>query len=397
MSHRRIAVATCIAVVLALGIVFAQAKPPFIEPVTIDVPGFSPYVVSLQTAGAWPLTINMEANRPMGVATYQVPWRYPMDAQQAFIVWADPDRCFSMSLWTEPGGVAPCPNYQDETYLEFTPTVNLPNLEKGQIDKVSPVRLGPAPRLMRRLDNATFSREAVPPFNVGADNAIPCGSAGALGCDNYGYGASPNLPGLVILSNRGVGLKWDESSDAAEAFTLVGAARNLAGFVNSVSWTLNNCAGPRGCGSGEVSVTAHMNVPPHLFGPVVRLDLGHTTGGVTSGRAYQIDGGAWVDDNSFRLLTVLRQMVTTVRVFVVKGPAPDVLLDENLDGVVDIHDAIAAGLTVLSGEQTIRFRIYHQTTTPGQSNLAILYDHNGDGMDGDEAPAGGGGISPIPR
>jgi hypothetical protein len=330
----------------------------------------------------------MKANDPLGIATYSIPQNFPVGTQRAFIVFADPDGCFSLSDWAGGCGV------EDETFLEFTPTINLPGLEQRPVDSVLPARLGGAPQLRRMVNSPDWSLESVGPRDLGTATGSPCGEEGAEGCDNYGYGASPNLPGLVILSNRGVGLVWDNP----ETFSLAWPrrARNLAGMVNSVAWTLNDCEGLDRCETGRSGVTAHMNVPPNLFGPIARLDLGKQLDGVTTGRAIQIDGGRWVPDNNFQLVNTLRQIVTTVRVFVVNGRAPDELVDMDGNGVVTAEDAVRAGYKLLSGVAVLRLRTYYQSYTKG-TDIATPYDHNGDGMDGDVIPGGAGGVIGIPR
>jgi len=405
MSHVRFVIAACISACLAGGLVLAQG-PDFSSAVTIEIPGTRPDVVSLQTAGAWPLAIRMTANDPMGIGTYMNPPQFPVGSQQGFIVFADPDGCFSLDFLHDPALLNdPCPA-ADETYLEFTPTINLPNLVKFRVDNVPAARLGAAPILKgwtteaKRPNNVDF---VVGP-GVGASDRSPCDDSGSnVGCDNYGYGASPNLPGLVILSDRGVGLVWD-----SRTFNLVQprTARNLAGFINSVTWTLNDCMGspglPDNCDNGRAGVTAHMNVPYSLFTPVVRIDFGgpivdHSDPPQVIGnrdRWYQIDGGPWVKDNNEYLRNVLDQMVTTLRVFVVSGRGPSTLGDLNRDSIVDYRDAEQAGYTLLSAETLVMFRTLHQEE---EAYIGIPFDRDGNGMQFPPLPAGGGGVNPIPR
>jgi hypothetical protein len=406
MSHVRIAAAVCIAVALAGGILLGQGKPdmkPLRLPVTIETPGMQPDVVSLQTEGAWSLTIRAGtlARKILGIGAYEYPYQFPLDSQQAFIVFENPDKCFSLAQ----GGDTAC-GATDEVYLEFTPTINTVNLRQNKVDAVDPKRLGPRPTLLGwtpplsgdlRPENPgsnTTDYEVGPDVGANLDDSAACiyptDPKGT--CDNYGYGASPNMPGLVIVSDRGVGIVWADPDSLYLGGPRV--ARNLAGLINSVTWTLNACDGPSGCGTGSTVVTAQMNVPARLFRPLVRLDRGY---GDIGGRWYQVDGGDWVPDPSRQLVNVLNQLVTTVRVFVVSGRAPDVLEDLNSDGVVDWNDAVAAGLTVLSNEQLLRFKMYYQSLEGSNADLAIQYDYDGNGMQGIDLPAGGGGVTPIPR
>ena len=388
MSHVRIAVAMFIAVALAGGILLAQAPLPIgpVNPVNLEVLGATPNAVSLQTTGAWPLTIRMTSFKPFGIGTYQVPFPYPIRSQRAFIVFADPDGCFSLAKG------ATCD--EDETYLEFTPGVNLPDYEQQAVDDRNPARLGDRPTLMGCGGNVgtpiaclNDTEYSIGPF-VGAvpDGGSPCGAAGGEGCDNYGYGASPNLPGLVILSDAGVGLVWDPVSFVVDRQR----ARNLAGFVNSVAWTVNERLGWR-----SSSVTAHMNVPVGLFTPVVRLDPGWPAeGGLKTGRWYSIDGGPTTEDPNSLLSTVLTDKIITLRVFVVSGHAPAEITDGDGDYMVTAKDAAIMGLKVLSDEVVFRLRTLHQQADYEQG---VLFDFDGNGIGPIVAPGGSGGVTPIPR
>lgn len=399
MSPGKVLVAACVLAVLAGGGLVAQnaqGSKPTKLPVYLEIPGTRPDVVSWQTQGAWPITIRALGHKPLGIGTYSVPYPFPIGPQQAFVLFADPDGCFSLSSWG-----SNCGGGRDETFLEFTPTTaNMAGLLQPEIDGVNPVRLGPAPTLLgwtQPLGN-NYTASVGPNVGSNANSAAPCVTSppdpdGV--CDNYGYGASPNMPGLVVVSDTGVGLVWDDESNFTLAAPLT--ARNLAGLMNSVSWTLNDCEGPGGCATGKTVVTAHMNVPRNLFKPVVRLDLGFTKGGTTVGRMYQIDGQAPLPDDEHGLFTTLNNHVSTVRVFVVSGRGPDVLMDLTGDGEVDVNDAREAGYVVLSNEVVFRFRTFYQSLATGQADLAILYDFNGDGMDPIVTPGGAGGVTGIPR
>ncbi len=401
MSHVKIAVALCVSVTLAGGILLAQGAPASDPPmpVTIETPGTSPGVTSLQAAGAWPLTIQMVANQPMGVGTYKVPEPFPIGTQQAFFVFSDPDDCFSLSMAHDPDMTnPPCPAGTDEIYLEFVPSINLPNLVQQRVDKAMLSRLGEMATLRgySGVPGRNTATVYVGPQVGSGPYDKPCDDEnGYVGCDNYGYGASPSISSLVVLSDRGVGLVWNPVN-----FNLKPRARNLAGFVNSVAWTLNDCGGTDGCATGTSAVTAHMNVPVGLFTPVVRIDFGgplvDSDGNVVKQRDrwYQIDGGTWTLDNAKLLRDVLNGMVTTVRIFVVSGRAPDEVHNMDRDPVIDARDVALMGYTVISQERVIRFRTYHQEEEAG---IGIMYDYIPDGMVPPPLPAGPGGINQIPR
>ena len=84
--------------------------------------------------------------------------------------------------------------------------------------------------------------------------------------------------------------------------------------------------------------------------------------------------------------------VVTVRAFVVNGRAPDELADLNHDGVIDVADALRAGLEVLSEQAEVRFVQFHE--------LPVFhgFDFDGDGLAaGPVLPAAPGDLTPPPR
>jgi hypothetical protein len=395
---------------LIAGPALAQsAAAPQDVPITIDVPGTKANVVSLQTAGSWPLTIRMLANRPLGVATVMIPDPFPTGTQRAFIVVTDPDGCFSQTLAQLQGSEAACPGGADETFLEFAPDINLPGVQKQgayEDDPLPPCSTPPCPAA------GEYSKQ----LPLGEAQTVPAWDSSTLGNtatrttgpatggsvkDNYGYGASPNVPGLVILSDKGVGNVWENDvvGGVLKGVRLVSprVARNLAGFVNVVSWTLNDRIAPT---PGRTGVTAHMKVPFALFRPVTLADFDpiDTNGdGVKdfTREAWRIDGGPLtIGTSTTTLLSVLNKHVTTLRVFVVSGQAPDTLADMDGNGVVDIRDAEIADLPLLSRETVVRLQTYNQDVAAG---YAVLFDFFGDGLTPPPAPAGPGGIRDIPR
>lgn len=407
MSPVRLLIAACASLCLVCPAFAQTATAPQDVPVTIDVPGTKANVASLQTAGAWPLTIRLLANRPLGIATVTVPDAFPTRTQRAFVVFADPDECFSLaySELTSPT----CPGGNDEVFMEFAPDINLPGAAKGggyEDDPFPPCSTDPCPPEgedpKRR---ALGDPQTVPAWDTSTHantaRATTGPGTGGAALDNYGYGASPNVPGLVILSDTGVGNVW---ADDVEGGVLKGVrlvsprrARNLAGFVNVVSWTLNDKLAPT---PGRSSVTAHMSVPFALMRPVTLADFDDfdTNGdGFTdfTREAWRIDGGPLTVNAATTLSATLASHVTTLRIFVVHGQAPDELIDQDGNGRVDIKDAaLTPGLTLLSRETIVKLRTYNQDVAAG---YAVMFDFFGDGLQMPPAPAGSGGIRDIPR
>jgi hypothetical protein len=344
----------------------AQEFADLNKPITLDL-GLLPFVKSLEPIGAWPLTIRMLANKPLGIGTERgsafPPYNNSGLAGKAWIVWSDPDHVFSygciISQW-----LPPCPA-ADETVLEFTPGLPAKGGTAAAPPKVNTWDWA------NRVGNTTNTPTSVGP--------------------STGYGSSPAVPGLVILSDTGVGL--DFVPDATFGIRHTGAVRNLAGFVNSVSWTINDRMPllPR------TSVTAEMNVPYGLFKPILFADRNGTV--PFSSYMWTIDGGPVTSGGWDQMMTALNAKVTTVRIFVLDGAAPDHFDDMNGDGIVDSRDALkttnpATGLKykLLSGERVIRFQTLVEEEFPG-----IEFDFDGNGMTPPVAPPGGGSVKPIPR
>jgi hypothetical protein len=382
-----------------------ETAPPQGEMVSIEVVGAKSNVVSLQTGGSWPLTIRLLANWPIGIGTVLTPDPYPERPQRGFIVFADPDDCFSFSLEQLQGSaVEPCPGGHDETYLEFTPDLNVVGLEKsGNYDDptappppppAEPPVIGLNPLMLTLGDRLSVpSWDTSPPAGNNA-RAYPGPPTGDDVKDNYGFGASPAIPGLVILSDTGVGNVWMDDVVAGElkGITLVSprTARNLAGFTNLVGLTLNDRKSPT---QGRASVTAALHVGRDLFKPIALTDWDYLDPGFRN--AWRIDGGPLtMGTETWGVREALNAHITTLRIFVVSGTAPDQIADANGDGVVNIRDAQAMGLTPLSRESIVRVQSLHQEVEPA---LGIPFDFFGDGLDLPPAPAGGGTIRDIPR
>lgn len=345
----------------------AQEFADLNKPITLDL-GLMPFVTSLEPIGNWPLMIRMLANKPLGIGTERgqaFPPYLGSGVGRAWIVWSDPDGVFSFGcdpLMLPSGKTCPA---TDETFLEFTPGLPAKGGTAAPPSKVNTWDWA------NKVGNTTNTPKSVGPA--------------------AGYGASPAVPGLVILSDTGVGREF--VPDATFGIHQTGVARNLAGFVNSVSWTINDRMPllPR------TSVTAEMNVPYGLFKPILFADR-NGLGGVTN-YLWTIDGGPVTSGGWGQMMTALNAKVATVRIFVLDGDAPDHLDDMNGDGKVDFRDALLTtnpktGLKykLLSGERVIRLQTLVQEEFPG-----IDFDFDGNGMTFPVAPPGGGSVVKIPK
>ncbi len=374
--------------------------------------------IPIETIGGWPLDLRLTADNSqlLGIATVVRPFAFPTArVQTGFLVFKDPNNCLSFVL------ASPCPT-PDETLLEFTPSVEAPGQPSvaGSSERLNhltaaggggnpvlfafdgapggsntrPVEIGP------NVGNGREHRCAPQPdFFDGAicaiDGDCPPGQTCQSFPDGYGFGADNALPGLVLLSDRGVGNVLDQVSGSPPSLHSPRQARNLAGLLNSVSWELDDA-------THHTGINAHMVVPNGLFTPTVFVDF---CVGVANPDAaclnsapplIQADGGALqnhcvVCPTYFDFLSTF---VTTIRVFLVNRTAPDVLSDVNGDGVVDSKDAALAGYTVLSNEVVVKVQHLRQDGEfPG-----ILFDFDGNGSSGNPVfPGSGGGLKPPPR
>jgi hypothetical protein len=140
-------------------------------------------------------------------------------------------------------------------------------------------------------------------------------------------------------------------------------AYNLAGFFGSATYSLMG-------GTKQTSLQAHINVPKELFTPIVLVDNKITNPTtdyfgvecVAGDGLYRMDGGPLTcrPGGFSNHDVILGETVVTVRVFMVDGVAPDVLIDQDNDGDVDIRDARYMGLKPVSNQQIFRFTQFHE-------------------------------------
>jgi hypothetical protein len=192
----------------------------------------------------------------------------------------------------------------------------------------------------------------------GAAAVYPVGPpTGAEIPDGIGYGVNDDWPGLVLLSNRGVGVVLDEHFDR----TALETRRNLAGMLEWSSFELSN-------GKGQTTISAGATVPFGLLAPVIVADgaVGQATdrGEYVSPIKYRIDGGTVVDGPygeqclSDLYPTLAYATDLELRAFTVDGTAPGTLSDGDGDGDVDATDAELAGYAVSSSESVIHVRLW---------------------------------------
>ena len=400
---------------------FGTSKPITIEVISPKLGLLNPFLPSRflpqETTGGWPLTVRLTSNGELGVGTRSTPPPpFPVYGGTGFLIFTDPDGCpsFSLTILT-PGPCFGAP--VDETFFEFTNDVDQAGVpddagnDSRRIALTDSLGGGPpsmlafepttgtntrlqtyGPRTSGPNSTDTLVQKCVGRFGMTSsdctsDADCPAGPADLtcqtvpLEFDGVGWGADDDAPGVVMLANTGPGVVLDPSFN----FPTPRQARNLAGFLTSVAWELNDS-------TKHSNVVLHMNVPNGLFQPVVQFDncVGEmiSSSACTGGELFRVDGGPPVTS-----IANLGDRVTTLRIFVVNGTAPSILADLDGNGIVDSKDALLAGYTLISRETTLRFRTLPQDEIPG-----ILVDLDGNHlMLSPVLPAGGGKITQIPH
>jgi len=331
------------------GSLWLLAYPVLAQDITIKVDGIGSNI-PVEVSSGWPLTINLYANNPIGILYDYPPPSCPF---QTFTAFSQQFPTLLPAL-QQPGGPPPPPNCQippnelasvlfnGGSALDFLP---------GPISS-APVNSPPQLSIGTKFSTTTVP---LPPLSGG------------------NYGLNPSLPGLVILTDAGTGLVFDETFELANPLQ----ERNVAGFISSVLYTLNNENTTANQG-GQLVITAQMAVPPELFVPIVEVDdiVGHGPnvgqcpgvlgiGCATATWEWRIDGGKITSGGAGDLLTALNQRLINIRIFVVNGNAPSELSDLNNDGIVDSKDAELAGYNVISNEVDVQVRNYRQNLGGG--------------------------------
>jgi hypothetical protein len=113
-------------------------------------------------------------------------------------------------------------------------------------------------------------------------------------------------------------------------------------------------------------------------------------------RIFSIDGEPPTPPlTDLQLRPILSSRVITIRVFVVNGSAPATLTDANGDGIVSAKDAETLGYKLLSDEEVVQVKVFNQELFP--FDVFADFDGNGRAEGNLVAPAGPGGITPVPR
>jgi hypothetical protein len=392
-----------VAVGLALACTTAVAKPPPPKPqpppplinLEIEAPSYNPNkdpARPLQFSAGWPIVFKMTANQSLGIALNIEPPEFPLENVTGYVIVSDQDGCLDLPPPFVQG--VPCQS-SDDVYLEFTPDVDRAGMQDEFIGG------NPSGNPGRRLALADLAQSASPVFTAyGAAPTRVGPRTGDQVDDGYGFGADDDLPGLVVLSANGNGLVLDADFNRPAD----GALRNLAGFLNWVSYELR-------AANGKTTVHAGMNVTQNLIAPLVLADdcvgtfADPNSAFCDSLPRYRLNGSPLVLEapaNSELIQNVYPPLANAIsyriRAFVVSGVAPSELGDEDGDGDVDAADATAAGYTVISDEESVTVRRYVAGTCAGEANY-FFGDIDGNGRSSTFAvcPPGPGQIRQVPN
>lgn len=407
----RVLVICCLAVA-SVPFPSLQASPkPKEAPVTVEFVSPDPQrpnpkfgdELPLVTTSGWVLGLKLEAPDVLGIGQIFQTGPYPISPGTGYLVFDDPDGCFSpLCQAFGPGvcGLEPtgaCPP-ADETLVEYSTDLDAPGLPDSVGNDAARLLLSEPAPILNTFDPATSTNTL--PIEIGPE-AYP-GEFSVL--DGYGHGADDDLPGLVILIDSGFGLEFDaEDLDLDGDRAEVRGARNLAGFINQVGYTLS---GSRHSG---INLHAEMVVPPDLTRARILLDESLAPDGCAGGQVLiRVNGGDPIPLERGSLpvntdlipdgLDVPFDPLVTIRAFVVNGLAPGRLSDLDGNGVFDFRDAALAGYQVISNEAVIQVEQYYQR--PDDLVSPARYDIDGDGFafcKPDIGPGGPGTITPPPR
>ena len=393
----------------------------------------NPWVIGIHPDSGWQMTVDMQVkNRELlGIGVEWFPPYFPRTDTRGFLVLDDPDHCpsfipFSGQFGTfftfycsgtpdpelpdcvppdwrptlQSNGIDPCAGSvpawlqesllweKDETWVEFTPGLSV-------TDPVGTGSIVP-------IEDTEEERPLLWKWGGGWQLAPYGPYLGTVG-DDVGYGSWRRMPGLVVVADHGPGVRFNlpaagESEPAPDYFDLIEPheAWNMAGFFQSAAYSLMG-------GTRETSLMAHMNVPYGVFAPVILFDNNISLPTVddagvlcgTDDALYRLDGGpltCWEGGGSRNIDPIANQTIVTVRVFMLDGVAPDILVDMDGNGRIDIHDAELMGYDPVSSQQTIRFKQYFEILCD------YPYDFDNDGTGGTcVAGARPGGLTQPPR
>jgi len=327
---------------------------------------------NIQYRSGWPLTLKLSTSDKFLLGTY-VPGtgsapasEFPESGTPAWLIFSDDDDCLYLEGHAEPASSLPCDDQTGagEVFLGFAPDVDFPGLE--DLDPgggAGELRSHGRPDLRAALADLDFGPEWGGPYRSGQ-------------LDGVGYGPNDDLPGLMIISNTGVGIVYDplefeddcdpEKTPNCEICLIENcpipvlivpplgvlerweravpeARHNLSGLMGMVGYELNDQ-------KLRTTVTTNLLVPRYMFSHLELRDPCYQGGpnclsSRTRDAANRIDAGPinfpWKDTSI---------SIVELRAFVINGTAPASLEDCNGDGQVTAKDAECEGYDLISNE-----------------------------------------------
>lgn len=411
--------------------------------------------VALQDDGGFALTLQMTAweNNLLGIGKANYPPVMPGDKDRGWLIFDDPDSCPSFvniiwqagayesthcfdpplnTQWADcqppdwgPSLTFACPADApdratwiaqfddfpgwdfDETWVEFLSGTSVP----------FPIVFGEEETGPEVWGHIRVCDSEIPPNCWYELQPIAVGPTLGSEGDFTRYGRWDRLPGLVVIADHGPGLITHPIDPGFPPYDINNPpqptphgfldppypleAWNMAGHFQSIGHTLqaNLNAWP---GWGRTTLTAQLVAANDLFKPVGLVDRMITEPftddhGVLCGEgdaAYRLDGGplTCVPGGINYLDGITREILVTLRIFVVNGDAPDIIFDMDGNGKLDVHDVEDMGHEALTHERTVKFYQF------SEMYCGVGYDFDGNGEDGDcVAAARAGGITGVPR
>jgi hypothetical protein len=359
------------------GVSSGWAQPPF--ELRLELPRTGD-ARTAELPGGWPLLIRVQ---PTGSAdTYVVDY-----SGSLAVVAADPSGCFSQFV-VEVDQLQACLQSSPETiYTKFAIDDDRTGAPDQSLD-------GGHTELLSALVDSSDGGPVFQPKRSSSLVRLGIATGGDV-LDGIGYGANDDWPGLVLLSNRGVGIVLNSAFDPPRRAT----RRNLAGLL---TWTGYELLDER----GKSSITAGATVPAGLFLPLMLTDAAvgaptETPVGTiyTEPVKYRLDGGPVLDGPSechVGIYTAVPLPETyEIRAFLVQGSAPARLVDKDRDGDVDSLDAALAGFNVISTEARLQFRHWLGENGEYLSGPVMYFaDLDGNGAVNNALCSGGGELGP---
>lgn len=373
--------------------------------------------VLLVAEGGWPLSIELSTDDALGIVTFNGSGieAFPDLPQRLVDITSITNEAVGFLLFSNPDGVSPAGDPDPSYCLSFPSFYFLPGDFKSIAGSIlTGINHSGCPSILPPDEEYLY-------FAVGSDPvAFTKKTNGSIDWERESLvegsadppfpptGTSPRIPGLVILSDSGIGDFYNGpipiysplSANYSYLLALPRKARNLAAYINSVGYLLRN-----GKDTQDTVIVASWMAPKNIISPYVERD-GNVGEGTcephddvgTSETKLRINGSAelvdaWLESPGSPLDSVLLDLLEVkLRIFVVNGKAPQNLPDLNRDNIVDSADAIEAGYTLLSEEKTVSLRIalHNFFGTP--------VDLDANGCTGPAvSPAGAGGLGRIPE